>query len=322
MDPDLRRKLNRVARRHHGIVTREDLEALGLTSHTIEWALDTHQLVVLFPGVYRVAGAPDTWHGRALAAQRRVERQLRRLDAENRRPALVVVGGAAAAHLHALRGHGRAPKLLVVTSRRSRSRAVAVGLRPSLTDADVIEVSRIPTTSVPWSAVEVAGPADVEERRDLLSHLVGTGKVGRGQLLGAAHRADGVAGRQHVVAELLAMAGPVDHYRSNTEKVVAQACRDLDLPEPAVNHEVATTSGAAHELDLAWPNALLDVEVDGPHHLVPSQRRRDRARDRDLRADGWEVARFPVEEVDEDPADVAQRIATILDRRATPAPAE
>lgn len=38
-------------------------------------------------------------------------------------------------------------------------------------------------------------------------------------------------------------------------------------------------------------------------------------RDRILRADGWEVVRFPVEEVDDDPTDVAARVATILARR-------
>lgn len=38
----------------------------------------------------------------------------------------------------------------------------------------------------------------------------------------------------------------------------------------------------------------------------------DRVRDRHLRADGWEVIRFPVEELDDD--DVARRIGAALHR--------
>lgn len=314
MDTTLRRRVARLARRQHGIVTREELRELGLTDHTIDWALATSQLVALFPGVYRVNGAPDTWHGRALAAQRRVERQLRRLDPTGTAPPLAVIGGDAAAHLHDLPGHGRAPKLTVVTSRRSRSRSVPVRCRPSLTEADVGEIDRVPVTSLAWTGVTTAARSDEDERRDLLAHLIGTGRLRHGQLVGAAHRAD-VAGRAAVLDLLRSMTGAVSHYRSDAEKRLVAACAGLGLPAPLVNHRVRTTSGPEYELDAVWLDVRLDVEVDGPHHLLPSQRRRDRVRDRHLRDDGFEVARFPVEEVDDDPPEVAGRIAAILARR-------
>ncbi len=319
MDTNLRRRLSRLARRQHGIVTREELRELGLTDHTVDWALGTSQLVALFPGVYRVNGAPDTWHGRALAAQRRIERQLRRLDPAGTTPPLAVVGGDAAAHLHGLPGHGRAPELTVVTSRRSRSRSVAVRCRPSLTEADVGEIDRIPVTSLAWTGVATAARSNEDDRRDLLAHLIATGRIRHGQLVGAAHRAD-VAGQAAVLDLLRSMTGPVSHYRSGTEKRLVAACVGLGLPSPLVNHRVRTTAGPAYELDAVWLGARLDVEVDGPHHLLPSQRRRDRIRDRHLRADGFEIARFPVEEVDDDPAEVAERVAAILARRACARP--
>lgn len=311
MHTTLRRRLSGLARRQHGIVTREDLLELGLTEHTIDWALATAQLVALFPGVYRVNGVPDTWRGRALAAQRRVERQLRRLDSAGVAPPLAVVGGDAAAHLHDLPGHGRAPELTVVTSRRSRCRSVPVLCRPSLTGADVAEVDRVPVTSLAWTGVETAARSDEDDRRDLLAHLIGTGRLRHGQLVGAAHRAD-VAGRAAVLDLLQSMTGPTSHYRSGTERRLVDACVAHGLPPPLVNHRVRTTTGPRYELDVVWLEVRLDVEVDGPHHLLPSQRRRDRVRDRHLRADGFEVARFPVEEVDDDPAEVAERIAALL----------
>lgn len=313
MDPELRHQLARLARRHHGIVTREELLDLGCTAHAIDWALGTAQLVALFPGVYRVAGAPDTWHGRALAAHRRVDRQLRRRAGAEEAPPVVAMGAAAAAHLHGLPGHGRAPELTVVTSRRCRSTSVRVQTCASLTSADVVEILSLPVTSLAWSTVETAGRQPREARRDLLAHVVGTGRLRHGQLVGAAHRAD-VAGRRAVLEDLRAMAGPVDHYRSGTEKALVTACTEAGLPRPLVNHPTTTRAGTTFELDLAWPDVLLDVEVDGPHHLLPSQRRTDRLRDRQLRADGWEVARFPVEEID-DAADLARRIGALLERR-------
>ena len=118
-----------------------------------------------------------------------------------------------------------------------------------------------------------------------------------------------------VLRRLSEMSGPVDHMRSQAEHRLADAFHRLGLPPPACNQRVPTTAGPTYELDLAWHDERLDVEVDGPHHLLPSQRRQDRVRDRHLRADGWEVVRFPVEELDDDVEDVARRIGAALRRR-------
>lgn len=317
MDTELRHRLARIARRHHAVATREEMLGEGVTDEAIEWALATAQIEALFPGVYRINGAPDTWRTRAVAAQRRVERQLHRKDPVDAPKPLAVIGGAAAAHLHGLPGFSRPPELTVVTSRRCRSTAAEIRRRNSLTEIDVVEIDRIPVTSLAWTCVEEAGNGVPQERGDLVAHVLGTNRLRPGQLLGAAHRAEGVPGRSAVIGEVTAITGAVSHVRSVAEKVLAVACEDLALPTPALNRAVTTSAGTVHELDLSWPDALVDVEVDGPHHLLPSQRRRDRQRDGELRADGWEVTRFPVEEVDEDPAGVARRIGATLGRRAT-----
>lgn len=315
MHTELRHRLARIARRHHAVATREELLGEGLTDEAIEWALTTAQIEALFPGVYRINGAPDTWRTRAVAAQRRVERQLRRRNPVDAPKPLAVIGGAAAAHLHGLPGYSRPPELTVVTSRRCRSTAANIQRRSSLSEIDVIKIDRIPATSLAWTCVEVAGNGGPHVRGDLVAHVLGTNRLRPGQLLGAAHRAEGVPGRGAVASEVTAITGAVSHARSVAEKALARTCGDLGLQMPALNRFVATTAGPIHELDLVWFDALVDVEVDGPHHLLPSQRRRDRQRDRELRTDGWEVVRFPVEEIDEDPVDVARRIGAVLTRR-------
>jgi hypothetical protein len=58
------------------------------------------------------------------------------------------------------------------------------------------------------------------------------------------------------------------------------------LPEALVNVHVEGI-----EVDLHWPDAKLCLEVDGPGHQRPRTRREGAARDRKLRAAGYEVMR-------------------------------
>lgn len=69
---------------------------------------------------------------------------------------------------------------------------------------------------------------------------------------------------------------------------------------------------AGRFLDLAVPEAHLDIEVDGDFHRGPDGRRRtaDRFRDLQLRAAGWHVQRFWVYELREDLDGCVERVLT------------
>lgn len=314
MDRDLRLAIVRRAQRQHGLITREQLLELGMTSRAVDWALGSGQLVAVFPGVYRVAGAPDSWRGRALAAVMRVDRQARRRPRPGRPDPVVAISGPAAAHLHVLPGFSRQPELLVVTSHRASCSRVPVTHRAALTAVDITEVDGIPVTDLAWTVVDVA--ATTGRSGDLVTHVLGTGRLRPGQLLGPAHRTIELPGRGRVVSTIREIAGAVDHVRSRSEGALADACVAAGLDAPARNRRVQVAAGHTYELDLAWLDHWLDVEVDGPHHLLAAQRRRDRQRDRHLRGDGWQVIRVPVEEVDEDVTGVVSRIRQALDIRA------
>ena len=62
------------------------------------------------------------------------------------------------------------------------------------------------------------------------------------------------------------------------------------------------------EADLPIVAICLDIEVDGPHHLLPSQREKDQLRDRWMRRAGWEVERFSTELIDLRPVTFAARV--------------
>ena len=64
------------------------------------------------------------------------------------------------------------------------------------------------------------------------------------------------------------------------------------------------------EADLAVVKIRYDIEIDGPHHLLPAQRQTDEQRDRLMRRRaGWEVERFSTELIDLRPAVFKARVA-------------
>ena len=98
----------RLAVRQHGLVTRAQLRAAGLTERQIDCRIGRGQLVVVHEGVYRVPAVRATYDQAVLAA-------------------CLATGGVAshrcAGRLFRLRGFER--------FRRSKSASTAHGLRPS-----------------------------------------------------------------------------------------------------------------------------------------------------------------------------------------------
>lgn len=101
------------------------------------------------------------------------------------------------------------------------------------------------------------------------------------------------------------------HYRPSA---IATAAIDLflqDLPMLAIaEHRVGRWS-----IDLALPLQSLAIELDGIYwHSLPKMIDRDRRKDADLAAAGWQVERVVIDSTDT-PRQVAQRIAAIACRR-------
>ena len=73
------------------------------------------------------------------------------------------------------------------------------------------------------------------------------------------------------------------------------------------------------EIDIAFPDLLLGIEIDGPHHLLPHVAAADRQRDRQLERLGWRIERFYWFEVEERRAwFVAQVLRIVEERSAEP----
>lgn len=113
-------------------------------------------------------------------------------------------------------------------------------------------------------------------------------------------------------AARLALRGEMAH--SNPEQAARDALRPHALGFEPAPYTVYRDGIPIAEIDIARPDILFGVEVDGPHHLLEEQRRRDEARDQNLRDDGWRIDRFWWDDVLADPARFARRVARAVEK--------
>jgi very-short-patch-repair endonuclease len=95
-----------------------------------------------------------------------------------------------------------------------------------------------------------------------------------------------------------------DRTRSDLERDFLRLCRRHRLPAPEVNVRIGS-----REVDFLWREARLVVETDGyRYHRGRQAFEDDRARDLDLRSQGYDVLHFSYRQVTEEP----ERVGTVV----------
>ena len=96
--------------------------------------------------------------------------------------------------------------------------------------------------------------------------------------------------------------------REELERLFIAVCRDHGIPPPAIN---IWTEG--FEVDAAWPEAKVIVELDGwEYHHTRAAFERDRRRDAKLELAGYRVRRVSWRWLQEDPNEVATVVKALL----------
>lgn len=313
-----------IAALQHGVIARWQLVVLGLSSKAIHARAAVHGWRRLFPGVYLLPGVPGTPQVRmaaALLAYSEPSKAPQRVEAEtaNGRPlADAVVGaafgpwatlsGASALFVHGLKDE---PAEVDVTLRPGASLDAKARTRLSYLPlvADEIQVvDRLPVVTVERAIADLAGllkpwkraAADVAR---VIAHGDALRRTGVAAVREAAAARGGFPGRPALDHAVAGLAGTLSH--SGTEawaraKITSIAARHgLSVhPRP---YPIHFDGRQVAEADVAVVEICYDVEIDGPHHLLPAQAASDRRRDRLARRAGWEVDRFLVMEIDADP---------------------
>jgi putative AbiEi antitoxin of type IV toxin-antitoxin system/uncharacterized protein DUF559 len=281
---DTDRQIATLAGRQHGVVTRSQLLRIGLSESAISRRARSGRLHRLHRGVYAVGHTVLRVEGRWMAAT-------------------LATGGvlshATAAAAWDLRPPGAGAIHVTVAGTPGRLRRKEIRLRRSRTlePRDVTRHRGIPITTPVRTVIDLA--TDLKGRP--LEHVLDLAEQ-RGLVDFAELRRRPIPSSLQAVLSLYTAGSTVT--RSEMEDRFLALCDDHGIPRPRVNSVVE-----GKEVDFAWPESRLIVEVDGyRYHRAPSRFESDRERDVMLVVAGWQVMRFTWMQLTERPAWVARAV--------------
>ena len=295
--------MGRLAAEQHGVFTREQARACGLTEGRIRMRLESGRWERLHSAVYRLAGARATPRQALLTA------------CLWGGPGATVSHRSAAA-LHRLPGGPAGVEITVTRGRLLRDPSILAHRTGPLPTVDVTDVDGIPVTTVARTLVDLAAVLPPEALEEALDAALSAGRVPRPRLV---WRLDELAAKGRPGVEVLrsllearAPAAPVP--ASVLETRLGRVLVGSGLPAPVWGHEVRA-AGRLMVLDCAYPRVRLTVEGDGwQSHSGRAQWEDDLARQNLLVAAGWTVLRFPWSVVDRHPEHVRREVAETLAR--------
>ncbi|HET6951615.1 MAG TPA: type IV toxin-antitoxin system AbiEi family antitoxin domain-containing protein [Acidimicrobiales bacterium] len=301
-----------VAARQHALITRAQAAAAGLSPAAIWRRARSGRWEVVAPDVYRVAGAPRTWEGRALAAV---------LSACDGDGTGAVLSHRAAAHLWGLDGFA-APGRVDVTVPRPRHPDRRPGLAVHRTRAWHLVDRRvrrlIPVTGPARTLVDLCAVVDdagalaaldeIRRRR-----LATWAELWEALVRHAVRGRPGIARCRRVLQRRWGRRVPDTTFA----RLFMALLDEAGLPEPVAEHVVALGPGTVR-VDLAYPALRIAVELDGKEtHHTDRAFEDDRVRDNRLRLAGWTVLRYTWQRFTTEPAAI---VAELRAARALPEP--
>jgi very-short-patch-repair endonuclease len=252
--------------------------ALGLASSTIDRRLSSGAWERLFPGVYRMGGAPPSWRQQLMAARLAMGEG-------------AVVSHRSAAALFEMVGFPeRFVEMTVPRSCRRAPDGIAVHRTAALTRADVTVVDAIPVTTPARTLVDLATCID----RDTLEEALDDALRRRLVSLPTLRRRGAALGARKILTQLVEQR---EHGvpESRLETRVLRAIRAARLPKPVIQHRVGP-----YRVDFAYPTHYIAIECDGyKYHSSRRSFDADRARGNALLRAGWTVLRVTWSDIDD-----------------------
>jgi very-short-patch-repair endonuclease len=285
-------KIAGIARCQHGVVTRAQLLAIGLTPGAIGRRVRRGLLIAVHRGVYRVGHTAPSVEARYLAAVLACG------------PGAVLCGRAAA-HLHGLLRLKVAPPSEVLTLTERRIPGVITHRVRALDPADTTLSHCIPATSVPRTLVDLAAVLSAADLA-LACHEAGvrhkTTPAHVKVVLARRANAPG-AGKLRAVLD-----GDVRVTLSKLERRFLERLRGARLPLPETNRLAGTK-----RVDCRWPRHRLTVELDSyRYHASRHAWEQDRRREREAYARGDRFRRFTWGDVFESSGQMIAELRVLL----------
>ncbi|MEA2439321.1 MAG: hypothetical protein QOH76_745 [Thermoleophilaceae bacterium] len=282
MDPQSRtveEKLAWFGRRAHGVVTRRELLAAGVTVIEIRRRVQKGVLIRQYPGVYRVGHAAPSTDASFIAAVKACGE------------GAVLSGKPAGYLLGLIKGQAPAPDVTTPTERRVKG--IRTRRTRRLDPRDVIKVRGIPVTSVPRTLVDLAATLTAEELARACHEAGVRYRTTPRHVEAVLARRPGSPGAARLRA---VVRGDVRVTLSQLERLFFEALRSAGLPLPEMNRVAG-----GRRVDCRWPGRLT-VELDSYRfHNSRYAWEQDRRREREARAREEEFRRYTWADVAEQP---------------------
>jgi very-short-patch-repair endonuclease len=299
--------LDRLGADQHGVVTRAQLLAEGLTRRMVERRVRSKRLRVVHHGVYQV-GPTLAPRGREMAAVLACG------------PGSFVSYRSAGGLWQILARTGASAPVVapvvgpvdvtVVGRDAGRRRGIRAHRVARLTAEEVTLIDGIPVTSPARTILDLARILDGREMERALARAERRELFSRAELASLIERHRGRPGMKGLARLCRDLGGPA-LTRSEAEIRFLELVRSSGIAVPEVNVMVL-----GYEIDFFWRSAGLAVEVDGfAFHSSWHQVEADRRRDTRLAAAGIQVIRITWRQIVDVPTRTIVDLARILERR-------
>ncbi len=288
-----------MAEQQHGIFTSAHASAIGFTRDERAKRVAAGRWVALHPGVYRMAGAPVSWHGSVMAACWAV----RGLTAASHR---------SGAEVWDLPGRTRA--FIEVTTHRYRRAFVGdlvVHETELLRPEDVTTRDGIPVTTVEQTLLGLAAvvsPSIVEMAIDRALHRELTSFAQLEVFLDAkgARGRNGIGVLRNLLERYDPLAGVPE---SVMETKMKQLLRRHGLPTPQFQYVIRHEGAFVARVDAAYPELRIAIEYDSyEHHTGKDAIVRDNARRNRFKNISWELVTFTAVDFQQDGGDALKAL--------------
>ena len=298
-----------LARKQHGVVTRGQLETLGLSPDQVDRRIAALGLTVVHRGVLALGTGDLTIEGKWKAATLRVG------------------SDSFISHFAAAGGLGIHPwsgGIIDVTVPRRVSTPAGIRIHRAAIPADERwSIKGIPLTSPARTILDLASRLETRQVERLITEAHVARLPLHPSLATLIDRYPGRRGLGTLRAALATFEESPAWTRNDFEERFFDFLDRHGFPRPQTNVDIETRIGTLN-VDYAWPAERLIIELDGfgAHGTRPAFRR-DRRRDRAIRIAGWNPNRLVWEDLDDEPALACElRALSGSDRPDAPNPAD
>lgn len=292
-----------LARGQHGLITRKQAKAAGYSRNQIKERLTRGTWLVAERGIYRLASHPDSWSTGVLAAT-------------------LSTGGVAshrtAGVLWGLDGMRRLrPEVTVPISNGRGSRRATVHRTTQWDRIEATTRSAIAVTGIARTLLDMAWSL----RHDQLLIAVDNARLRKLvdwpdlYTVYRRHSRQGRTGCGPFRLMLDRHLGEETMSRSGWNRLVQSILVDGALPKPELEYPVRGPDGFAADLDLAYPDQLIGIELDSATwHLNRRSFEHDPRRRNQLQNLGWSILNFTWSDYIERSRELIATVRTALER--------